>query len=179
MPLDIDAIHDRIIIHWLTLHQSFPTKSTSELADGIYFAMTDRTWPEELPKGSSAMEVCSAVNRFHGLPPLSDEDIERIAARTCKNIDIRKADLKAYRWLSSVMLVPAILAAVSLLKAGFSWWVLLTCISVYYISGILKVALRMNSDGQIADKAVWFWGSAQLLSITASISLSVSHALPW
>lgn len=168
MQDDVSRIHDRVIETWLLIKESKPEIDNRTLAYGVFFAITDQQWPDSLPVGDTAMDVCAAVNRHLQLPDLTADDMQAIAVRaaTARVETVKMAKIFVFYRLLKIAVV--LLALATTFIVGVNWNVLGAAGLVFGTAGVSRAAGVMHQNGHGTGAAVMFWSLAHIAAIVAA-----------
>src|SRR5690349_8727025 len=76
--VDIDEVFEKVILMWCYAKLRNPT---SNPAQGIYFAVTDRLLPRGAEYPNNAIDLCDAIGGFYGYAPMNHEERVELSAR--------------------------------------------------------------------------------------------------
>ena len=173
----IDEIHSQAILLWI--HSKLKNESLNP-AHGIYFAITNQTWPQGAPEVGNAIDLCSMLNQAYGLPGLSKEEAGRLSYKALVLFERCSNGRSPIHWgllLVWVNKIAYALAGVSLLVSGFSWWVLGLIFAVWICFG---AGLRAAQMERIEPRPAWVVptiAAMYLTSLVALYAVSLLHLL--
>jgi hypothetical protein len=172
MAINAEDVYDRIMQMWLHMKQRNPEMSQDDLVTGVYFSVTNEAWPEDLPQGKTALDICEAVNHRLGLPKLTYEQMTSIAERIVPN---RKEAVKFARMHRSHSIIKGLVAVATvtvIFIAGMNWVLFAFAASVFVTDGVTKAASAMHENDQVSSGAVGFLFICHVLATLGTFALS-------
>jgi hypothetical protein len=164
----LDDIHERAILLWIQAKQANPEENP---AHGIYFVLTNKSWPYGLPEPNDAIELCSILSQTFGDPPLSEDARNRLNVKAFAlfhEYTRGRGPVRIFAYLKWANRVGYALALLSLSLSGFSWWVVGLGFAVWSCFGAARTATRMRDDG---PRPSWEVPAISLMHFIALVAL--------
>lgn len=173
----IEDVHERAIKLWI--HATAKDENVDP-ADGIFFVITGNSWPSEVPKVDNAIDLCSVLNGAFGLPPLSEEDEKALNLRALALFHNYRSGRSPIQFFTSLVWanrVAYVVAAISLLVSGLSWWVVALGAAVWSCFGAARTAVRMRREQRRPEWEFPAIAAMHLVALLALYVVSVVHLL--
>jgi hypothetical protein len=169
----IEEVHEQAILLWI--HAKTQDR-TIDPAHGIYFALTDQTWPPGTPEVSNAIELCSVLNQAYGQPPLTAEQTKALnlkAAALFIEYERGGGPIRATTYIAWANGIGYVLAVIATAVSGFSFWVVGLAVTVWLCYGAARTAARMRREEARPDWEVPVIATMHLISLVALYVVTV------
>jgi len=173
----IEEIHEQAIGLWiLSKHRDADLNP----AHGIYFAITEESWPGDAPEVTNVIALCALLSEVFGHGPLSDEERQNLNARAVYMFEQYEAGrgplrfLSYFRWANRVAYAVGLVA---LLVSGLSWWVIGLMFAVWMCFGAARTAARMGRHEPRPSWEVSAIGAMHLAALVGLYTMSILHPM--
>ena len=173
----LDEIHERAILLWIQAKAKNPEDSP---ARGIFFVLTNESWPRGMPEPRDAVELCSVLSQAFGEPPLAEDARENLNARAFalfQQYSRGGGPARLFIYLKWANRVGYAIGLLSLILAGFSWWVVGLGFAVWSCFGAARTAARMRNEGPRPSWEVPAIGVMRLVALVGLYAASVVNVL--
>lgn len=142
----IQEVHEQAILLWI--HSKTRDKETNP-AHGIFFALTNETWPRSVSEVGNAIELCGVLSQAFGQPPLTEEQTKSLNARALRLFVEHSRGVGTMRfvgYLTWANRLGYVLAAITLGLTGLSYWVIGLAVAVWSCHGAARAAVGMRRE---------------------------------
>lgn len=176
--MDERDIYYRVVELWVHYKSLYPESNPSAF---IINELTGQSFTGQEPK--TAVEVMEIVGKIQGLPPLSEDERNRIAVEASMKIPGFSPNNGGFNPLTGVAIMSALkwigygLGLFSIFYAGFSWWVIGFIIAFWWAGGAARMAKQKQ---RIEPGPSWEMPAHIIIHLATFIGLiivSIKHIL--
>lgn len=136
-------------------------------ADGIVFALTNTLRPRDIPEPGNTVQLCEALARMIGSPPLTDDEKKSIQLAGILAYEQYRRGGGRINWarrLVWINRVGYVLGAVAL-GINFSWWIIILIGATWSAMGAARVSSQSD------DQPTWATPAHILLHLSLLVTL--------
>lgn len=170
----IDEIHEQAILLWYDIKQRDPDQNPSGT---IYWTLTDEVWPSDVPRVTTAIDLCDVLRGRFGYPHLTTDERRSLNAKAvciCAQHDARKSPIMLFRYMMWATRAGYLLGFVSLIRSGFSWWVAGLMFAAWSCFGTTRMSAQARTKMKTPE---WRLPVNGLLHVIALLGLYVASLL--
>lgn len=171
----IQDVHESAILLWIAAKDRDPQ---SNPAHGIYFALTNETWPSGVSEVSNAIDLCNVLNESMGKPRLTEDQMRDLCIKAMALFEVHKSGRSPFQlfgYLTWANRLAYFMGAVSLILSGLSLWIVGLILATWWCFGAAQTAAAWMSMGK--SRPAWEFPIIASLHIVALIALVVAALL--
>lgn len=174
---NVNQLHERAIQLWIHFKKLDENKNP---AANIFFALTDKLWPGDIPIAQNVIELCNVLNTASGYKPLTLEErhhLNALAVHLFTQQETGASPFQIVKYLVWVDRIGYVLGLVTLVVAGFSWWIMVLMVAVWLFHKSALTAARMAAHEPRPSWEAPVLGFMHVGALCALIGLSVARLI--